>query len=112
MAPRCLLPPPAANMLDYLSAVIEQRRHADPERSYTARMFAAGLLKMAQKVGEEGIEVALAGAAQDDQRLIAESADLLFMLLILLQARGVPLRAVLEELAQRHQVKTRADADR
>ncbi len=106
-----VLAPPPGSLLDYLSDVIAQRRHADPAQSYTARQFAEGRTRIAQKVGEEGVEVALAGVTQDDARLIAEAADLLFMLLMLLEERGVLLRAVLEELQRRHQEKTRAAQD-
>ncbi|MFN3705440.1 MAG: bifunctional phosphoribosyl-AMP cyclohydrolase/phosphoribosyl-ATP diphosphatase HisIE [Thermoflexales bacterium] len=102
------LPPPHGSLLDYLSDVIAQRRHADPSHSYTARLFGEGRARIAQKVGEEGVEVALAGVAQDADRLVAESADLLFMLLVLLEEHGVPFRAVLEELLRRHQAKSRA----
>lgn len=98
-----VLPPPAAGFLDALEAVIALRKAAAlPDESYTARLLASGVLKVAQKVGEEGVETALAGAAQDDERLIEESADLLYHLLVLLSARGLTLRAVLARLAQRH----------
>ena len=94
--------PPAAGFLDALESIVVSRRSVSPEQSYTARLFAKGRLKIAQKVGEEGLETALAGVAQDDDRLIDESADLLFHLLVLLNERGVPLRAVLERLDARH----------
>jgi phosphoribosyl-AMP cyclohydrolase / phosphoribosyl-ATP pyrophosphohydrolase len=95
-------PPPAANFLDLLESVIASRRAATPDTSYTASLFAKGRHKIAQKVGEEGLETAMAGVAQDDDRLIDESADLLFHLLVLLNERSVPLRRVLERLADRH----------
>ena len=60
------------------------------------------MLKQAQKVGEEGVEVALAGAAQDDQALLGESADLLFHLMVLLKGRNLCLAQVVEVLAARH----------
>ena len=93
---------PDAGFLDELAGIITQRRSASPESSYTARLFAKGRLKISQKVGEEGLEVALAGVAQDDERLIDESADLLYHLLVLLEERAVPLGQVLKRLAQRH----------
>jgi phosphoribosyl-AMP cyclohydrolase / phosphoribosyl-ATP pyrophosphohydrolase len=96
------LDPPPAGFLDELEGVVASRRQSTPDASYTARLFAKGRHKIAQKVGEEGLETAMAGVAQDDDRLIDESADLLFHLLVLLNERGVPLRTVLERLAQRH----------
>jgi phosphoribosyl-ATP pyrophosphohydrolase/phosphoribosyl-AMP cyclohydrolase len=96
------LPPPAAGFLDELADVVEQRRASTPEQSYTARLFAKGRFKIAQKVGEEGLETAMAGVAQEDDRLIDESADLLFHLLVLLNERRIPLRTVLERLRARH----------
>jgi phosphoribosyl-ATP pyrophosphohydrolase/phosphoribosyl-AMP cyclohydrolase len=96
------LPPPAAGFLDELADVVEQRRASTPEQSYTARLFAKGRFKIAQKVGEEGLETAMAGVAQEDDRLIDESADLLFHLLVLLNERRIPLRTVLDRLRARH----------
>lgn len=96
------LAPPAAGFLDELSTVVEERRAASPEQSYTARLFAKGRFKIAQKVGEEGLETAMAGVAQEDDRLIDESADLLFHLLVLLNERRIPLHTVLERLHARH----------
>jgi len=94
--------PPDAGFLDTLDKVIASRRGTDPERSYTARLFAQGRHKIAQKVGEEGLEVAMAGVAQDDERVLDESADLLYHLLVLLNERGLPLEAVLGRLQARH----------
>jgi phosphoribosyl-AMP cyclohydrolase / phosphoribosyl-ATP pyrophosphohydrolase len=95
-------PPPDAGFLHTLAGVIASRRSADPDASYTARLFAKGRLKISQKVGEEGLETALAGVAQDDDRLLDESADLLFHLLVLLNERGVDFRDVLTRLYSRH----------
>ncbi|MCS7057181.1 MAG: bifunctional phosphoribosyl-AMP cyclohydrolase/phosphoribosyl-ATP diphosphatase HisIE [Thermoflexales bacterium] len=97
-----VLRPPAAGFLDELADIVRARRVASPDESYTARLFAQGRFKIAQKVGEEGLEAALAGVAQDDDRLVEESADLLFHLLVLLEERGVTLRDVLARLAERH----------
>ncbi|MFC1463471.1 MAG: bifunctional phosphoribosyl-AMP cyclohydrolase/phosphoribosyl-ATP diphosphatase HisIE [Candidatus Brachytrichaceae bacterium NZ_4S206] len=97
-----VLQPPAAGFLDELADIVQARRVASPDESYTARLFAQGRLEIAQKVGEEGLETALAGVAQDDDRLIEESADLLFHLLVLLNERGVTLREVLARLSERH----------
>jgi phosphoribosyl-ATP pyrophosphohydrolase/phosphoribosyl-AMP cyclohydrolase len=85
-----------------LEDIIGTRISDAPEGSYTARLHAQGVRRVAQKVGEEGLEVALAGAGEPDPQLIAESADLLFHLLLLLRTRAVPFAAVVEELRQRH----------
>lgn len=91
-----------AGFLDELEGIVASRRNASPDSSYTARLFAKGRFKIAQKVGEEGLESAMAGVAQDDDRLIDESADLLFHLLVLLNERSIPLSTVLKRLDERH----------
>jgi phosphoribosyl-AMP cyclohydrolase / phosphoribosyl-ATP pyrophosphohydrolase len=88
--------------LAQLTGIIEQRSHESADRSYTAKLFAAGLARMAQKVGEEGVEVALAAVTQADDKLISESADLLFHLMVLLKAKNLQLDEVVRELAARH----------
>jgi phosphoribosyl-ATP pyrophosphohydrolase/phosphoribosyl-AMP cyclohydrolase len=85
-----------------LEGVIAQRATEKPEDSYTARLLAKGLGKVAQKVGEEGVETALAGAGESEQKLVEESADLVFHLLVLLRARGVKLQEVVRQLEARH----------
>ncbi|HUQ10296.1 MAG TPA: bifunctional phosphoribosyl-AMP cyclohydrolase/phosphoribosyl-ATP diphosphatase HisIE [Steroidobacteraceae bacterium] len=85
-----------------LEAVVAQRSTEKPDSSYTAKLLAAGLNKVAQKVGEEGVETALAGVVESEQKLVEESADLLFHLLVLLRARRVPLSQVVQELEKRH----------
>jgi phosphoribosyl-ATP pyrophosphohydrolase/phosphoribosyl-AMP cyclohydrolase len=85
-----------------LEAVIAQRAADQPDASYTAKLLAKGINKVAQKVGEEGVETALAGVNESDQKLTEESADLLFHLLVLLRARAVPLSKVVAELEKRH----------
>jgi phosphoribosyl-ATP pyrophosphohydrolase/phosphoribosyl-AMP cyclohydrolase len=85
-----------------LETVIAQRASEKPENSYTARLLAKGLGKVAQKVGEEGVETALAGAGESEQKVIEESADLLFHLLVLLRARGLTLAQVVRQLESRH----------
>jgi phosphoribosyl-ATP pyrophosphohydrolase/phosphoribosyl-AMP cyclohydrolase len=85
-----------------LEGVVAQRASEKPEDSYTARLLAKGINKVAQKVGEEGVEAALAGVNESEQKLVEESADLLFHLLVLLRARGVPLVDVVQELEKRH----------
>lgn len=69
--------------LDRLFAVIQSRKGADPETSYTAKLFSQGRLKIAKKLGEEGVETALAAVAQNPDALVSESADLLYHLLVL-----------------------------
>lgn len=88
--------------LAQLEDVIAARLADRPEGSYTARLFAEGPRRMAQKVGEEGVEVALAATAGQDAELISESADLMYHLALLLQARGLRLADVARELAARH----------
>jgi phosphoribosyl-ATP pyrophosphohydrolase/phosphoribosyl-AMP cyclohydrolase len=88
--------------LSTLDGVIAQRATDKPDASYTAKLLAKGIGKVAQKVGEEGVETALAGAGESDAKLIDESADLLFHLLVLLRARGIPLSQVVDALEARH----------
>jgi phosphoribosyl-AMP cyclohydrolase / phosphoribosyl-ATP pyrophosphohydrolase len=101
-------PPEAAGIgfLAQLERVIAARIAENPEGSYTAKLFARGTKRMAQKVGEEGVEVALAAQAGDNTELISESADLLFHLALLLKARGLSLDAVADELAARHKARS------
>ena len=88
--------------LQWLFDVIEDRKHHPPDKSYTARLFAEGLPRIAQKVGEEATEVVVAALAQDDERLIEEAADLAYHTLVLLSARGLSLERVSAELEKRH----------
>jgi phosphoribosyl-ATP pyrophosphohydrolase/phosphoribosyl-AMP cyclohydrolase len=88
--------------LTTLEGIIAQRFAKRPEGSYTTELIEAGPRRMAQKVGEEGVEVALAAVTQGDTELIGESADLLFHLLVLLKSRGIALEQVVAELAARH----------
>lgn len=88
--------------LSDLDALVARRHQQRPDGSYTTRLFEAGIRKIAQKVGEEGVETALAGVVQDDAELLGESADLLFHLLVLLRARGLGLDDVVRLLASRH----------
>jgi phosphoribosyl-ATP pyrophosphohydrolase/phosphoribosyl-AMP cyclohydrolase len=92
----------AIGFLAKLQGVVAQRASEKPDASYTAKLLAKGLNKVAQKVGEEGVETALAGVNESDQKLIEESADLVYHLLVLLQARGVTLEQVVRELESRH----------
>lgn len=83
--------------LGRLEEVIESRIAEAPEASYTARLYARGPRRIAQKVGEEGLEVALAAAAEGDENVVAEAADLLYHLLVLLRSRGLRLERVIDE---------------
>ena len=88
--------------IQWLYDVIESRRQNPAEQTYTSRLFAEGLPKIAQKVGEEGTEVVVAALAQDNQRLIEEVADLTYHTLVLLAARGLKMEDILMELEKRH----------
>ena len=85
-----------------LDTLIARRERERPTDSYTTRLFDAGVRRIAQKVGEEGVETALAAVAQDDAALLGESADLLYHLIVLLRARGLSLDDAVAVLAQRH----------
>lgn len=87
--------------LGQLDRVIEERIAAGDGRSYTARLYAAGTRRIAQKVGEEGVECALAGAAGSEDELCEEGADLLYHLAVLLHARGRSFADVFAVLAKR-----------
>lgn len=85
-----------------LFEVIESRKHADKSTSYTATLFDAGLNKIAQKVGEEATETVIAALAEGPDKLTAESADLLYHLLVLWSAAGITPDEVFQELRNRH----------
>ncbi|MEE4288027.1 MAG: phosphoribosyl-ATP diphosphatase [Erythrobacter sp.] len=87
--------------LSRLASTIAQRRAASPEESYVARLNAKGLNKIAQKLGEEATETVIAGVSGSNEELVGESADLIFHLLVLLDARGVSLDHVIAELERR-----------
>lgn len=94
-------PAAPANVLAELDGVITARERDRPDGSYTTRLFQSGVRGIAQKVGEEAVEVALAAVAQDDKSVLDESADLLFHLLVLLRSRGMSIQDVLSVLADR-----------
>jgi phosphoribosyl-ATP pyrophosphohydrolase/phosphoribosyl-AMP cyclohydrolase len=94
------------SFLAELERVIASRIVASPEGSYTARLYSQGVKRMAQKVGEEGLEVALAAAGEGDAELVGETADLLYHLLVLLKARGLSLPQVVAELRNRHAARS------
>ena len=87
--------------LDRLWHVIQSRRNADPQTSYTARLFARGRTKIAQKLGEEAVEAVIEGIGENPAALVGESADLLYHLLVLWAATGVSPADVAAELARR-----------
>jgi phosphoribosyl-ATP pyrophosphohydrolase/phosphoribosyl-AMP cyclohydrolase len=91
-----------ANFLADLDQLIASRERERPESSYTTRLFESGLRRIAQKVGEEGVETSLAAVVEDDASLLGEAADLLFHLLVLLRARGLSLADAMRVLEQRH----------
>ncbi|MEQ1800460.1 MAG: phosphoribosyl-ATP diphosphatase [Gammaproteobacteria bacterium] len=90
------------DFLHQLERIIADRRSAPPDTSYTASLLASGRQRVAQKVGEEGVELALAGVGDDRARIVSETADLLYHVLVLLAAREVTLDEVLGELERRH----------
>ena len=92
--------------LGELEALVKQRHQDMPEGSYTTHLFNKGLRKMAQKVGEEGVEIAIAAVDEDDPAFLGEAADLIFHLLVLLEARDKSLGDVLDVLKERHQEKS------
>lgn len=107
----CFEPNPVGLELGWLARVIAERRGADPEESYTARLLAAGPERIGRKLGEEAMETVLAAVLPPDPRdesedgkdsLAWEAADLLYHLLVLLESRGVDVAEVAAELARRH----------
>lgn len=84
-----------------LFEVIKERKNADPETSYTARLLSKGTNKIAQKLGEEAVETVIAAVAEGHERLVRESADLLYHLLVLWAAEGVAPAEVWQELERR-----------
>lgn len=95
-----------ADFLSELDALVAARERDRPAGSYTTRLFEDGVRRIAQKVGEEGVETALAAVAQDDTALLGESADLLFHLTVLLRARGLSLQDAVSVLKRRHAAAT------
>jgi phosphoribosyl-ATP pyrophosphohydrolase/phosphoribosyl-AMP cyclohydrolase len=93
---------PPLGFLAELDALVASRRAELPEGSYTTQLFSGGTRRIAQKVGEEGVETALAAVAQGDDELLGEAADLVFHLTVLLRARGFGLTDVARVLVERH----------
>jgi phosphoribosyl-ATP pyrophosphohydrolase len=87
--------------LERLWQVIQARRGADPQSSYTARLFARGRAKIAQKLGEEAVEAVIEGVGENPAALVGESADLIYHLLVLWAAAGISPTDVAAELVRR-----------
>lgn len=97
---------PAQAFIGKLDRLVAGRQRDMPDDSYTTRLFSSGTRRIAQKVGEEGVETALAAVAQADEALVGECADLLYHLLVLLHARGLGLDDVIACLRDRHAAAT------
>jgi phosphoribosyl-ATP pyrophosphohydrolase/phosphoribosyl-AMP cyclohydrolase len=93
---------PGVSFLSALEQIVTARASADPSTSYTAKLLAEGPARAAQKVGEEGVETALAGRCGDDAELVSEAADLVYHLTVLLKARGLAWADIVAELKKRH----------
>jgi len=96
---------PPLGFLAELDALVAQRHVERPTDSYTTKLFDDGIRRIAQKVGEEGVETALAAVVQDDEALLGEAADLLFHLVVVLRARGLSLADAIAVLADRHRAR-------
>ena len=92
------------DILAELAAEIASRKSASPDQSYTAKLLSQGVAKCAKKLGEEAVETALAAVSGDKQHIASETADLLYHLLVLLEATGVKLSDVMAELERRQGV--------
>jgi phosphoribosyl-ATP pyrophosphohydrolase/phosphoribosyl-AMP cyclohydrolase len=93
--------PPLA-FLSELETIVRDRLETHPEGSYTAELVRAGRQRIAQKIGEEGVELALAAASGDNEQVIDEAADLLYHSTVMLAERGLSLSNVVARLAARH----------
>ena len=93
----------AAFTLNDLEKRVQDRAKADPGASYTRTLVDRGMAHCAKKLGEEAVEVAIAAIAEDRDRVVAETADLLYHLLVVLHARGIPFAEVEDELGRRTQ---------
>ncbi len=98
------MPVPTARILDQLFETIADRKDSDPEKSYTAKLFSRGRGKIAQKLGEEAVETVVAALAEGSGRLVSESADLLYHLMVLWADCGVTPTEVWTELEKRQGV--------
>ena len=96
---------PSVSFIAELEQVIASRKGASPDSSYTAHLYSKGIKRIAQKVGEEGVEVALAAVAETKEDLLGECADLFYHTIVLLQDQNIELSEVMEVLQARHQKK-------
>ena len=94
--------PSGAGWLGKLARIVHERAQADPAESYTARLLGEGPARVAQKVGEEGVELALAAVSRDAEGCAEEAADLLYHLIVLMEAKGFGWEDVAKVLAERH----------
>lgn len=97
----CFLEAPG-NFLAELDALIRERELDRPDGSYSAKLFASGTRRIAQKVGEEGVETALAAVTGNDEALLGEASDLIYHLTVLLRSRGLSLKSAIDVLKRRH----------
>ena len=88
--------------ITYLERIISERKDQSAERSYTASLFKKGINKIAQKVGEEAVELVIESKDDNPELFVGEAADLLFHYLILLEAKEIPFKKIIEELKNRH----------
>lgn len=95
------MPDPSGFTLADLAKIVAERARSGDPGSYTAKLIGAGVGKCAKKFGEEAVEAALAAVTEDESALTTEAADVLYHLLVMLEARGVPLDAVMAELKAR-----------
>lgn len=96
---------PDWTFLYQLEQLLAARKQADPDSSYTAKLYASGTKRIAQKVGEEGVETALAATVNDRHELTNEASDLLYHLLVLLQDQDLDLSAIINNLRARHKAQ-------
>lgn len=89
--------------LNYLTEIIKDRKQKSPEESYTSLLFSKGINKVAQKVGEEAVELVIEAKDDNEELFLNEGADLLFHYMVLLEAKGYTLKDVIEILKERHQ---------
>lgn len=92
------------DILAALASEVARKRHAPPAESYTAKLISHGVEKCAKKFGEEAVELAIAAVSSNTKQVTAEAADLLYHLLVVLEARGVALSDVMAELERRQGV--------
>lgn len=98
-------PAPGLGFLAHLRAIIKKRKKEKPKGSYVGGLLAKAPKRPAQKVGEEGVEVAMAAVSEDNEALTGEAADLLFHLMVLLESRGLSLDDCVDVLRKRHAVR-------